>query len=178
MLNLSETQITDEALRNLTGLRELGDLNLSDTRITDGGLAHLSGLPKLHALYLRNTKVRDAGLRHLIGLNNLTYLDLSGSEVTGEALREFSGLREVVLNGNKVSGRALEGTVCLALSLRGCPIADADLPYFYAMKELRALDLRNTMVTKRGVDLLKEKLPLCRCRIETEQPKLDANRDG
>jgi hypothetical protein len=88
-LDLAETEVTDQGLKELAGLG-LTWLNLASTGVTDAGLKELKGLKTLTQLGLAHTRVTDAGLKELNGFQNLTGLDLSGTRVTDEGLRELA----------------------------------------------------------------------------------------
>ena len=55
-LSLASTDVTDEGLKELAGLKSLQALDLSYTRVTDAGLKELAGLKNLHALNLSGTR--------------------------------------------------------------------------------------------------------------------------
>ena len=64
----------------------LGDsvvaLNLRGTLTTDEGLRQLEGLSNLGRLHLERTEVGDEGMAHLAGLKKLPYLNVYGTTVT------------------------------------------------------------------------------------------------
>ena len=64
-LFLTNTQITDEGIRELAKLQKLTVLSLNETQITDAGLKELAKLQKLGYLDLYNTKVTKAGVAEL-----------------------------------------------------------------------------------------------------------------
>ncbi|MBT6483106.1 MAG: hypothetical protein HOK71_00365 [Planctomycetaceae bacterium] len=70
-VNLHDTSITDDGLRNLSSLTNFRWLVLDRTRISDDGLEHLSGLTNLQGLYLNDTDITGDGLKHLGKLANL-----------------------------------------------------------------------------------------------------------
>jgi len=61
---------------------EDASLDLGFRQITDAALKHLSGLASLERLCLVDILVTDAGLKHLIGLSGLRHLNLIGTKVT------------------------------------------------------------------------------------------------
>ena len=80
LLDLSGTQVTDEGLAKLKGLKGLETLNLNDTGITDEGLTHLEELKSLTDLRLANTNITNEGLTNLVDkLPNLKALDVAGN---------------------------------------------------------------------------------------------------
>ncbi len=70
-LNLSNVELKDADLSNVSALKNLERLNLAGSTVSDAGLVHLKNLASLTHLNLFNTKVTDAGLKHLAGLKNL-----------------------------------------------------------------------------------------------------------
>jgi hypothetical protein len=56
-LNLDNTQLTDEGMPALVGMKKLTFLHLGSTAITDAGLVHLEGLQALKDLKLTRTAV-------------------------------------------------------------------------------------------------------------------------
>jgi hypothetical protein len=65
LISVRGTNITDEGLKRLSGLRKLSRLNLSDTAISDTGLRHLEGITSLKKLDLKGTRVTQAGIAQL-----------------------------------------------------------------------------------------------------------------
>jgi hypothetical protein len=86
LLQMANSDVTDETLKLLKGMTKLRELDLSDTSITDSGLAALSELP-LERLRLARTKVTDAGFtEHIAGMATLAMVDLSGTDVKRETV--------------------------------------------------------------------------------------------
>ncbi len=83
-LNLRGTRTTDEGLKLLSNLRNLGRLHLERTGVGDGGMIHLAGLTNLEYLNLYGTDVTDAGLVHLEPLQKLQRLYVWQTGVTDD----------------------------------------------------------------------------------------------
>lgn len=90
--HLQSSDVTDQSLVSLEGLKNIYSLNLGKSKITDAGLAHIAGLTTLNRLYLQETKITDKGLVHLKGLRDLVYLNLYGTAVTDQGLVNLAGL--------------------------------------------------------------------------------------
>jgi len=90
--HLQSSDVTDQNLVSLEGLKNIYSLNLGKTKITDAGLVHLEGLTSLNRLYLQETKITDKGLVHLKALRDLVYLNLYGTAVTDQGLANLAGL--------------------------------------------------------------------------------------
>jgi hypothetical protein len=86
VLQMANSDVTDETLKLLKGMTRLRELDLSDSSVTDNGLANLSGLP-LERLRLARTKVTDAGFTdHIAAIATLTMVDVSGTDVKPETI--------------------------------------------------------------------------------------------
>lgn len=101
--------ITDEHLALLEPLApQLAWLYLNKTQITDEGLKHLAGLKQLRRLHLANTAITDAEVRHLEGLENLETLNIYGTKVTDavlESVAKLPKLKKVFLYDTEVNPR-------------------------------------------------------------------------
>jgi hypothetical protein len=78
-LELDDTGISDETLRNLAQLRSLVKLSLRKTNITDSGLEILKRLHRLSFLDLSSTGVTEKGLVHIVELRELVELYLNNT---------------------------------------------------------------------------------------------------
>jgi hypothetical protein len=65
VLDLTGTEVGDDAMLKLEKLRDLKVLFVAGTNITDAGLLHLSGLEKLERLNVGNAAVTEEGLKKL-----------------------------------------------------------------------------------------------------------------
>jgi hypothetical protein len=88
-LSFGSGGMTDEGLKELTGLKTLQYLFLYNTPVTDAGLKELAGLKSLRALSLSSTMVTDAGLKELSRLKSLQYLYLQHTQVTDAGVAEL-----------------------------------------------------------------------------------------
>lgn len=88
-IDLTETEVTNPDLENLTVLPELTALTLHSTKITDEGLVHLTALKNLKDLDLTNTQMTDQGLATLQEIKSLEKLHLHNTAVTNKGLKEF-----------------------------------------------------------------------------------------
>ena len=95
ILDLTATRVTDAGLVHLLACADLEVLSLWDTPVTDGALDLISRLPNLRHLGLGNTRVTDDGLRHLARLRKLRLVQLTGTEVEGPGLRHLHDLPEL-----------------------------------------------------------------------------------
>ncbi len=94
VLDLSETDVDDAALADLSRCVHLKILCLNNTRVTDAGLVHLGKLSRLESLYLNNTQVtfprRWRGFTALRrGMKQLKEVSLQGTKLAEFAVEEL-----------------------------------------------------------------------------------------
>jgi hypothetical protein len=90
VLQMANSDVTDETLNNLQGMDRLRELDLSNTQLTDEGLAVVAGLPQLEDLRLAHTKITDEGFqKYLSAKESLMNLDLTDTKVNGKTKREW-----------------------------------------------------------------------------------------
>jgi peroxiredoxin len=157
-LILQPSQVTDEGLKYLKGLKRLKWLRLDGSLVTDAGLEKLEGLTQLTFLTLQQTDITDAGLARLKGLVNLEWLYLSDTQVGDEGLqyvREMPEMNFLILNGTKVGDAGLvhlKGLTKLeGLYLGSTQITDAGLAHLKGMTHLTQVGLGNAAVTDAGL---------------------------
>jgi hypothetical protein len=146
-LDLYNTEVTDDGLKELSNLRNLTTLNLSRTNVTDAGLKELANLKNLTTLYLHETKVTNVGMKELAKLKNLTVLNLGDTKVTDAGVKELANLKSLT-----------------TLDLSHTEVTDAGLKELANLKNLTTLNLSFTKVTKDGVAALQKALPKCLIR--------------
>lgn len=106
MLDLNETEITNEGIKHLTKLEYLAELRLKLCSNIDNDCIHfLSQLTTLKLLHVRSTSITIDGLVHLNGLPNLEKLFFSShdTEITAEKMNKlFQNLpkAEIIIDGN------------------------------------------------------------------------------
>ena len=99
---LARTRVGDRGLRRLGELRNLEALNLDGTKVTDDGLRLLADVRTLQKLLLGNTAVTDAGLKWLGRLDGLRELKLTNTGVTGEGVDRLKSKRpDIVIIGQR-----------------------------------------------------------------------------
>jgi uncharacterized membrane protein/Leucine-rich repeat (LRR) protein len=81
-LKLSNTQITDKTLEEVTKLKNLTRLHLEKTKITDNGLNQLKSLQNLEYLNLIGTSISDTGIQNLVSMKNLKKIYLWQTKVS------------------------------------------------------------------------------------------------
>ncbi len=165
-------KVTDEGLRELSGVTGTLDLHFGNTTITDAGLAHLAGCTGVWALHIDGTKVTDAGLKSLAGMTKLTELWLDGLPVTGTGLAHLKGLPSldaIGLSHTSIDDAALlnlQGLPMHRIHLRNTQITDAGLAHLKGHRRLVDLQLQGTKVTAAGIAEFRKAVP--GCRIESD----------
>jgi Leucine-rich repeat (LRR) protein len=82
--------MTDDALSNLSNLRELRHLAIRRAAITGSGLRHVLGLPKLESLDLDGCPISDSAIVNLQELRNLKKLNIKGTQVSRQGAEILS----------------------------------------------------------------------------------------
>ena len=88
-LILTDTQITDEGLKEMAKLQRLETLQLSYTRITDAGIKEVAKSQQLGSLFLTDTQITDAGIKDVAKLQKLKMLRIRGTKVTKVGVAEL-----------------------------------------------------------------------------------------
>lgn len=142
------TEVGDDDLKSLAGLKKLSSLQLNDTAITDAALAHVGTLTTLTNLDLRGCEVTDDGIPSLSGLTNLKALRFSGktgkTDVTDDSMH-------VIANFPKLKVLALD-FLKFAASAEG-------LSELSNLKEMQELYIGNTLVNDESLKVIAESFP-------------------
>jgi Leucine-rich repeat (LRR) protein len=160
-ISLRGTRVSDDHLKNLSGLANLRKLNLDSTEVGDLGVQRLAGLTRLAELSLNNTGVSDAALESVGKLRNLRVLRLNNTLVEGAGLRKLSDLRleELSLLGAPFRGEGLEVVAAMTglkrLSLAQTDVTDDALKHLSALTAIEHLDLASTDIGDQGLACLK-----------------------
>ena len=142
--------ITDDGLRQLSGLRNLELLSLYGNAVTNDGLKQLSPMSSLSDLDLSLLPITDDAVAHLAKLPHLRRLELLYSEGFAGANITDAGLMRI--------GEFHQLT---HLNLVGAKITDEGLSHLSQLSQLRHLQLANSTVTLSGVQRLQTELPKC-----------------
>jgi serine/threonine protein kinase len=142
VLNLDNTEITDEGLKDVAAAGKLVSLSLTSTQVTDAGLVQLKSLTALEDLRLDKLPISDAGLAHLTAFSRLKKLSLYQTKVGDDGLAHLKQLP------------ALE-----ELSLDDTAIGDAGLRHLSQSANLKKLKVWQTRVTPAGIEELRKALP-------------------
>ena len=102
-------------------------------------------LANLKKLSLKSVALDEIALGELENLNQVRYLDLSSSELTNTSLQyvlKLSFLNELILDGNH-------------------EISNDGIKYLIEMDHLKAMSLRGTRISEKGIERLRARLPNC-----------------
>ena len=153
-LRLDGPEVTDAALEELAGLKQLQALDIWGTQVAGPGLKQLVGLRQLRSLDIANTQVTDEGLKGLAELKQLQFLRLTETRVTDAGLIELAGLEQLKtlgLGATRVKGDGLTELTALkqlqVLHLSRTQVTDAGLKEVAKLKQLQMLDLSFTKFT-------------------------------
>jgi hypothetical protein len=142
---MNRTRITDEGLRNLSGLRQLKVLALNGTKIDGSGLGHVPFPRRIEGLALSDAPVTDEALMHIEQMTNLKWLILTNTKITDRGMSHLAALKSL-------EDLQIEGTV----------VTDEGLGYLKAMTSLKRVLLGDTQTTANGRAGLRQALPNCR----------------
>jgi len=139
-VNVTWTEDSIARLRELAGLQFLEVLC---GEFPSGALGRLDTLTGLQSLRLQYVPVDDEDLRHVGAFGELRELCLNGTRVTGLALTHLRSLNHLE-----------------RLSLKDVQrIYDLDLENLYPLQTLRTLAVPNAMITEAGLARLRDRLP-------------------
>ncbi len=94
VLQMANSDVTDDTLRYIEGMKQLRELDLNNSQITDAGLATIALLPNLRDLRLSRTKITDEGFRqHLFDKEHLMNIELIGTSVGSKTVREWKAAK-------------------------------------------------------------------------------------
>jgi Leucine-rich repeat (LRR) protein len=86
ILDIRGSSITDESAELLGSLETLAHLRLSDTQITNQTIREISRLRGLQSLELRGTAITDECIDNLCGFGTLTGLDIAKTQITADGV--------------------------------------------------------------------------------------------
>src|SRR5262249_6332048 len=157
-INLKLTNVRDEGVKHLAGIKTIRNMRLIKTKVTDAGVAHLkehpaiefldlqdvntcgnasletaATLPKLKKLRVYGPQYNDAGMEHVGKIKNLASLSMEQTGVGDAGLEKIAGLTELK-----------------ELLMYGTQISDAGLNKLTGLSKLTELELRGTAT---GADL-------------------------
>ena len=89
VLDIRRSAATDKSAPLCAQLTSLTHLRLSDTQITDTAIRHIKQLPHLQSLLLANTRLTDDCVSDLAEIATLTSLDIRGTQISADAVKQL-----------------------------------------------------------------------------------------
>lgn len=137
-------------LKFLEGLPKLQELSLSQTAVTNDALKLVGNLSGLQSLDLMSTKITDEGLKHISHLQLLTTLDLTQTDITDRGLSHLANLTRLKVLVLDAGVRMAKGK-----TTRRPRITDAGLKHLAQLRQLEELHLYGSRVGDPGLAHLK-----------------------
>lgn len=110
-LDLTNTNVTDTALKDLSELGTLEVVILDDNGVSGSGIKNLAGAKSLKRLSLKNNGLPNDELGAFASLPQLQSLDLSNNPISNAGAKELHALKnltELNLVGTKVNEKGVE----------------------------------------------------------------------
>lgn len=178
-LRCNFSDITDDGIEELVGLKSLTVLSLSSTKVTGAAFKSVAELPNLEALYLayNNERITGAGLGELAKLKKFRRLDLGVTHANDAGMKEVAkleGLTRLSLYSTKISDAGMAELAGLKglvwLNMDSAPVGDAAMKIIGQNEDLQTLNLFQVKITDAGVKGLAglqklEKLTLSHAKI-------------
>ncbi len=172
-LDMEDSDITDEALKDIGMLKNLRTLVISKTLINGSGFKYLTGLTELRELAASNNDLKPSSVAPLVSLKKLEVLRLGATRMTEESTKyigKIQSLDSLRLAGNAdINDRAISHLTGLAnltqLNLRETSVTIGVLKSLIKIKRLRHLELSSRHFNAQQFQLIKRELPKCRIKI-------------
>jgi hypothetical protein len=165
-IHITDFEVTDQMVMNLSDLQQLDTLVLDRGAVTDDAMKMIAELPSLQHLRLRLSPITDEGLRLISQSQSLWFLNLPHSQVTAEGvaeLKKIPTLRQLRLGspklGNEVTREIATLPALRVIHLIGVPVTDEGLKTLAEMPYLESLYLDDSAVTEAGWDWLFRERP-------------------
>ena len=97
VLDFKAAHVTDESLKNLSGLKNVGVIVFSLSDVQDDQLRHLKPLGKVRHLWLSHTRLTDACVDALIDAPGLESVDVTNTLITPSGIARLRAARPAVI---------------------------------------------------------------------------------
>ena len=177
--SLQPLQVTDEALKSLSGLTELRVLELGVTPFSSEGLSHLGGLPNLEEIWLDfNPQYNDTAIDTIAKFKKLRVLRCYGAPITDKGVAKLAGLsrlEDLQLGKSQVGDEGVKIIANLSrlrtLDLQYTRVTDAGMSHLRSLRQLHWLCVKGTAVTRTGLALLSDLPELDSLYLDESQAK-------
>lgn len=156
ILRLSLTNVDDDSMSTITGIKSLSILDLDHcTKVTDKGIKYLTALPRLRALTLTSTGITDKSADYLRAMPSLEFVFLEGTRITNAGLAPIAELKNLrglfVRDCGSIDGSGI-AMVCRAMpqlermSMGGPALKEGDFIPLQSLEKLQVLNLYNCAI--------------------------------
>lgn len=161
-LDLRGTEITDDALTQLSGMKGVSMLYLSGTSITDRSMSAICKMPSLKYIELNNTNITENGISQLEYHPTLQNMEIDGDVFTTEAVTSINSmpqLRSLGLKGfnNDQLDRLCDTKRIQALTLTAA--TDESLPFILRLDQLKFLSLVDSQLSADSIETIHKTFP-------------------
>jgi hypothetical protein len=173
-LAIQEPRVTNEWLPKIQTLSSLRGIGVPNSDVTDAGLVHLRNLP-LEVINLYGCRLTSQGIENLGEMPTLRDLNIYGAEIGNDdldLLARFSRLEGIWLGATMVTDEGIaklaEFRSLRSVQLTDLPLTDTALTHVANLPLLTDVDVRNTRVTRQGLEALRAARPNCRILSDFE----------
>ncbi len=176
VVNLSGTDVDDEYVTILSGMKSLNKLVLSKTKITDAGLAQLWKLPNLEELILDGCNITDSGISALSRCPKLQRLSIKNvAQVSEKGIRSLAQLplTNINFNGNRLTDddvKAASQLKAVEYGFRNTGLDDRKVGLFNCRRAL-TIELTNNPIGPDGLTAILKLKSLVRVSLSPD-PRL------
>ena len=173
-LSLRDNPLSDAGLQEIGKIRTLQDLDVTRTHVTGAGFRTLKNL-QLVKLNASNVRFGVEGLICLRGMKSLEELYLLAAGIVeqpkAKVFTTMPKLRILMLTDNQITGPGMhelfKGMKSLEeLYLYRTKVNDYGLSALITCRNLKLVDVQETMCTLSGAQELKKRLPECTIRVD------------
>jgi len=180
----TDVALKDEHLTHVGALKQMDMLHLRNNGLSDDAMRYLRPAPVLQHLHISGNPIRGSGLRWLGDLPSLRILDLPKCPLRADEIGHIKGIRSLESlwltdeSCNEDVLRVVLGVPSITyLSLSSQNVTD-EMVMKLPLKGLGGLNLRDTNVTRKGLDALKKKFPHVRVEDSLSDPPQNKADDG
>lgn len=161
-LDFRGTEITDDALTQLSGMEGLSMLFLSGTSITDRSMTAICKMPSLKFIELKNTNITQNGISQLEYHPTLQNMEIDGDVLTTETVTSINTMPQLRSLGLKDFNNDQLDRLChtkriQALSLTAA--TDESLTFILRLNQLKFLSLVDSQLSADSIETIHKTFP-------------------